>query len=447
MKEDKSVAVLRAAKQAEETERWSWVEPSVWTPRMLAALEKRVKGGKWFSLIDKVYSMANLKAATQKVIANKGAAGVDHISVGQFAKRQEEELLKLQETLKGHKYAPQAIRRVHIPKPGKKETRPLGIPTIRDRIVQGAVRQVIEPIFEKEFIEHSYGFRPKRGCKDALRQVWKLLKEGYSYVVDADIKSYFDTIDHERLMELMEEHVSDGRVLQLIRQFLKQGVLDNLKYWTPERGTPQGGVISPLLANVYLDPLDKELTQSGFQIVRYADDLVILCKTGTEAQQALELMSRWTAEAKLTLHPEKTHIVDMNIPENYFEFLGYKFEHSAKAGQLKRWPKRQSEQRLRDRIRPLTRRCHGHSMTHIIAQLTPILRGWFEYYKHSSPHGLSWVDGWVRMRLRSILRKRLHKKGRGRGSDHQRWPNAYFSAAGLFSLSEAHAAARQSARG
>jgi RNA-directed DNA polymerase len=416
--------------------RWHWVEPTVWTERMLAALEQGVKGGKWFSLIDKVHPQRTLEAAFSQVAANQGAAGVDHVTVTMFEERLEETLRRLSEDLRSGSYRPQQIRRHHIPKPGSKETRPLGIPTVRDRVVQTALRMVLEPIFEHEFAEHSYGFRPGRGCKDALRRVDQLLKAGYTHIVDADLKSYFDTIPHDRLMDHLAQKVSDGRVLTLIELFLKQGVLDGLQEWTPEEGSPQGGCISPLLSNVYLNPLDHLMAARGFEMVRYADDFVILCRSPEEAAQALVVVQEWTAEAGLKLHPTKTKIVDAN--EAGFEFLGYRFERGD------RFPRAKSLTKLKDAIRAEAKRTCGKSLETIIARLNPRLRGWFEYFKHSHRYTFERLDGWIRMRLRSLLRNRQGKTGCGRGSDHQRWPNAFFTERGLYSLKAAHVLARQS---
>jgi RNA-directed DNA polymerase len=436
--EHKPVAVPeRDIRDGEILARWIWVEPTVWTVRMLTALETGVKGGKWFSLIDKVHPVRTLNAAFYQVADNKGAAGVDHVTVEGFKLRLDENLKKLSEDLRSGNYQPQQIRRHHIPKPGSKETRPLGIPTVRDRVVQTAVLMVMEPIFERDFAEHSYGFRPGRGCKDALRRVNQLLKEGYTYIVDADLKSYFDTIPHDRLMSLVEQKVSDGRVLNLIQSFLKQGVLDGLQEWTPEEGSPQGGCISPLLSNIYLNPLDHLMAQRGLQMVRYADDFVIMCRSPEDAARALALVQEWTAEAGLKLHPEKTKIVDAKI--GTFDFLGYRF----KRGSI-RFPRPKSMQKLKDSVRAKTERTSGESLTKIINDLTPMLRGWFEYFKHSQRTTFRSLDGWIRMRLRSILRKRRGRKGRGRGSDHNRWPNAFFAKHGLYSLKTAHALARQS---
>ena len=437
--ENHSAQMPLQARQAEEARaRWAWTEPAVWTDRMLTALETGVKGGCWFSLMDKVYSPSNLRTAYYQVALNRGAAGVDHQTTETFGEDLETNLGRLHHALADGSYRPQAVRRVHIPKPGSQEKRPLGIPTVRDRVVQTALRNVLEPIFERDFAEHSYGFRPGRGCKDALRRVDALLKAGYTYVVDADLKSYFDTIPHDRLMTLIRRKVSDGKVLALIEHFLAQDVLDGLRTWTPEQGTPQGAVISPLLSNIYLDPLDHRMAAAGLEMVRYADDFVILCRNADEARRALEMVQQWTAKAGLKLHPDKTRIV--NSLETGFDFLGYRFLRH------RRYPRKKSLAKFRDAIRTKTRRTNGHSLTAIIADVNRTLRGWFEYFKHSAASTFPGLDGWVRMRLRSILRKRTGRRGRGHGLDHHRWPNAYFAAQGLYSLTHAHAAVSQSSR-
>ena len=364
-----------ATQEGEILLRWSWVEWAVWTPRMLTALEQGVKGDVWFSLIDKVFSERNLRAAFCKVAANDGAPGVDHVTVSMFERDLEANLRKLSEQLRAGEYRPQAVRRVHIPKPGSQETRPLGIPTVRDRVVQAAVRHVLEPIFEKEFAQHSYGFRPRRGCKDALRRVDQLLKEGYVFVVDADLKSYFDTIPHEPLMARVRVRIADGRVLSLIESFLKAGILDGLTEWTPEAGAPQGAVLSPLLSNIYLNPLDHLMEAKGIEMVRYADDFVILCRTAAEAEQALALVSEWTTANGLTLHPTKTRIVDER--ETGFEFLGYRFVKH------RRFPRKKSLEKFKDAIRSKTKRTNGTSLAVIVASLNQTLRGWFGYFQHA----------------------------------------------------------------
>jgi len=419
--------------------RWAWVEAEVWTERMLTALEQGVIGGKWFSLMDKVYALPNLRQAFARVKANDGAPGVDPVTVEEFERHLEANLENLSRTLQDGSYRPQAIRREWIDKPGSPEKRPLGIPTVRDRVVQAALRAVLEPIFERDFAAQSYGFRPNRGCKEALRRVDHLLKQGYSWVVDADLKSYFDTIPRSELIARIKAKIADGRVLKLLEAFLRQGVLEAMNLWTPEAGTPQGAVISPLLSNIYLDALDHQMAARGIERVRYADDFVVLCGTEGEAQRALEEVRRWTAQAGLTLHPVKTRIVDATQPGG-FDFLGYHFERGL------RWPRRKSERKFRDAIRAKTRRTHGQSLQATIVDLNRTLVGWFEYFKHSHKTTFATLDGWVRMRLRSILRRWRGRQGPGRGADHQRWPNAYFAERGLFSLVTAHATASQSSR-
>jgi RNA-directed DNA polymerase len=416
--------------------RWAWTAPEVWTERMLTALEQGVRGGRWYTLMDKVCAVSTLRAAFARVKANRGAAGVDHVTVAMFEARLDANLTALSALLRDGTYRPQAIRRHWIPK-GPRERRPLGIPTVRDRVVQTALRLVLEPIFDVTFADHSYGFRPRRGAKDALRRVNALLRAGYRHVVDADLQTYFDTIPHAPLRAQVASKVSDSRVLALVDAFLRQPIFEGLTQWTVEEGTPQGAVISPLLANLYLDPLDHIVATAGFEMVRYADDFVILCRTAADAQQALAIVQRWTDTAGLRLHPEKTHLVDLQQPGG-FDFLGYHFE-----GRF-RLPRKKSLRKLKDTVRQKTRRTHGHSLTVIIDDLNRTLRGWFEYFKHCRRTAFVPIDGWVRMRLRCILRHRLGKRGRGIRFAHQQWPRRFFAAHGLFSLVQAHAAARQS---
>lgn len=439
-----SAVPATATQDGEVPGRWSWAEPAVWTARMLTALEEGVKGGVWFSLIDKVFAERNLRAAAAKVVANQGAPGIDHVTVEAFAADLDNNVAKLAAALRGGSYEPQAIRRVYIPKPGSNEQRPLGIPTVRDRVVQGAVRHVLEPIFEREFARHSYGFRPQHSCRDALRRVDDLLKQGYVYVVDADLQSYFDTIPHERLQNRLRERIADQRLLRLIATFLKAGLMDGEQEWEAEAGAPQGAVLSPLLSNIYLNPLDHHMAAQGQQMVRYADDLVILCRSQAEAEQALALVRQWCAAEGLQLHPSKTRIVD--VRNEGFDFLGYRFQ-TTRQGRLEHWPRKKSLAKLKDKIRAQTKRTNGHSLATIIAKVNRTLRGWFGYFKHSYRTTFAGVDGWVRMRLRSILRKRAGRRGRGRGGDHQRWPNSFFAKHGFFSLEAAYAAARQSPSG
>ena len=416
-----------------------WANPSVWTDRMVTTLEQGVRGGRWHTLIDKVYAPLNLFTAMRSVVANEGAAGVDHQTTTHFEVHRQEELSRLEEALRTDSYRPQAVKRTWIPKPGSREQRPLGIPTVRDRVVQTALRNVIEPIFDATFARHSYGFRHGRGCHQALEHVEALLKEGYVYVVDADLKSYFDTIPKDRMLDRVREKVSDSRLLRLIEMFLQQGVMEDLKEWTPETGTPQGAVISPLLANIYLNPLDHALAAAGLNMVRYADDFVILCRTREEAERALALVQTWVADNSLTLHPTRTKIVDARTEG--FAFLGYEFR-----GDL-RLPQDKSCQQLKDTVRRKTRRTNGESLSMICGSLSATLRGWFTYFRHCHPNAYTNLDSWTRMRLRSILRRRSKRRGRGRGRNHQLWSNAYFTEQGLYSLVEAHARFCQPSRG
>lgn len=440
-REERPPSVPARDKQGgEAVRRVAGAEPGVWTERMLTALARGVKGNQWFSLIDKVYADRTLELAWAKVRSNAGGSGVDRVTIERFAKDCPRGLLDLKEQLRTASYQPLPVKRVWIEKPGTKQERPLGIPTVRDRIVQTALRLVIEPIFEHQFAEHSYGFRPGRGCKDALRRVQALLDEGQTWVVDADLKSYFDTIPKDRLMGRVEERIADSRVLALLRGYLDQEVMEELVRHEPtERGTPQGAVISPLLANIYLDPLDQLLAAAGVQMVRYADDFVLLCRSEGEARSALARVQAWVEENGLTLHPQKTRIVDVTQPGG-FDFLGYHFEREY------RWPRRKALDKLKDKVRLLTPRTSGVSLDVTVARLNEVLRGWYGYFKHSYYTTFPSVDGYVRGRLRSILRKRSRKRGRARGSDHQQWRNHYFTALGLFSLTQAHLATRQSLR-
>jgi RNA-directed DNA polymerase len=428
----------RATQGTEAHREWWWAEASIWTERMVSALVNGVRGGKWFSLVDKVIRPTTLEAAWRRVARNKGTAGVDGQSIERFAMQAERYLQELHDDLKDGSYRPNPVKRVEIPK-GDGRTRPLGIPTVKDRIVQTALKLTIEPIFEVQFRPGSYGFRPGRRCKDALREVDRLLKEGYCHVVDADLQGYFDSIPHDRLMALVAASVSDGRILSLIDGFLRQDIMTGMARWQPTAGTPQGAVISPLLANLYLHPLDLLMEQSGVRMVRYADDFVILCRTEAEAQDALRQVEAWVAENGLTLHPDKTRVGDSRQPVQGFDFLGYRFE----AG--RRLVRKKSLKALKDKVRMKTGRSRGDSLGRIIDDLNPMLRGWFGYFKHATPALYGVIDGLVRRRLRAILRKHEKRPGFGRcRADHQRWPNAFFASRGLFTLQVAYAQARHS---
>jgi RNA-directed DNA polymerase len=437
MKQGTAPAVPGRAKQgAEPRGDFAWVEASIWTDRMVSALVNGVKGGRWYSLMDKVYAPATLAAAWEKVRANAGAAGVDGQSIERFEAQAELYLAELAAALREGSYRPQPIRRVEIPK-GDGRTRPLGIPTVKDRIVQTAVKLVIEPIFEATFCSGSYGFRPGRGCRDALREVAQLIEDGHTFVVDADLASYFDTIPHERLMGRLEERLSDGRVLGLLGGWLEQDILRDMERWTPTQGTPQGAVISPLLANVYLHPLDVRMAALGRRMVRYADDFVVLCKSREEAEAALAEICAWVAENGLRLHSDKTHVGNCRYAG--FEFLGYRFTTR------RRYVRKKSLASLKDRIREKTRRTRGDSLARIIADLNPMLRGWFGYFKHAHPSTFVTLDKFIRRRLRALLRQHEKRPGFGRcRADQQRWPNAFFANAGLLALHTAWRDARHS---
>ncbi len=265
------------------------------------------------------------------------------------------------------------------------------------------------------------------------------MKAGFVHVVDADLKGYFDSIPHDKLMSLLQTKIADGRVLSLIESFLTAGIMDGGEQWTPAAGAPQGAVLSPLLSNLYLDPLDHLMAQLGFEMIRYADDFVILCRSREEADTALERVQEWVSLNGLTLHPAKTRIVDSRTES--FAFLGYEF-----LGE-KHWPRKKSLQKLKDTLREKTRRTSGDSLKFIVVNVNQTLRGWFVYFQHSSyANVFRGLDGWIRGRLRSILRQRHGGQGRGRGQDHHRWPNKFFADEGLFSLVAAHTSARQSSR-
>lgn len=433
-------AAIRAGdpKKKSAIEISSWVNRTVWTDRMLNALSVGVRGGKWHALVDKVCSELNLYVSSCKVIGKKGAAGVDRQSTDDFDAELMAEVKLLQEQLQSRTYRPQAVRRVQIPKPGSDQKRPLGIPTVRDRVVQTALINVIEPIFDKEFHDRSFGFRHGRSCHDALRVVEDLLESGHVYVVDADLKSYFDTIPKDRLMALVRSKISDRGILELIELFLNQSIMEELKEWTPEAGVPQGAVLSPLLSNLYLNELDHRMARNGYEMVRYADDFVILCRTQEQAERALEEVKRFVTEVGLTLHPDKTHIVDSR--EKSFAFLGYSFRDKL------RFPREKSHRKMVDTIRQLTPRKSGEPLECTIAKINRVTVGWFNYFRHSTWNIFDTYDQMVRNRLRRQLMKR-HRLNPKRLCRKHRWPNAYFAELGYKSLRDTHTRYVQSLRG
>ncbi len=429
-----------ATPDAETPDIRRWAQHVVWTDRMLTTLlENKVKGGRWHALIDKVYAELNLFSAARKVTAKDKAAGVDRQSCEEFEEHLISETRQLGEQIKAQIYRPSAVRRVHIPKPGRpNETRPLGIPTVRDRVVQRAIVNVIEPILDHQFHERSFGFRHGCGAHDALRIVEQKIQEGYVYVVDADLKGYFDTIPKDRLLDLVKEHISDSRMLKLIKLFLDQDILEELRQWNPIAGVPQGAVLSPVLSNLYLNPLDHQMADEGFEMVRYADDFVVLCRTAAEAQAALAMITQWVESAGLMLHPTKTKIVDSRTES--FAFLGYSLRGD------KIYPRRESLAKLNARLVELTPRMRSGSMKVIAAELNPILRGWFTYFRHCRWTIYKDLDSHLRARLRRLLLKR-HRKNPQRLTRNERWPIDFFTKLGLYSLRAAHFRFAQSLKG
>lgn len=404
-----------------------------WTPAMVEAIDRyRQAGRRWHLLFDKLYAEPNLKAAWAQVEGNGGAAGVSGQTIAQYRDGLEKRLLDLTKKLKEQSFEPRPIRRVYIPK-GNGKQRPLGIPEVEDRIVQAALVRLIEPVFEKKFLGCSYGFRPERSAHNALAELVAAMEAGFTQIVDADITDCFGSIPWTPLMEEVAREISDPKVLGLVKRFLKAEVMEGLERWQPEEGTPQGAVLSPLLANIYLHRFDEEMTRAGNRMVRYADDFVILCRTAQEAEEAKEKAKQTLAEMGLHLHPEKTRIVDAT--RETFQFLGYEFWP-----QGWRLPRDSSKNRLHDRIRAKTPRNPGRSLRVVIASLNYTLRGWYAYYRHCWWTALKDVDGFVRRRLRSILRAFNKRKGTTRRLDNFRYPNRIFERLGLVSLDKKHLA-------
>lgn len=382
-----------------------------------------IKKRKVHSLIDKVYKQKNLHIAWKKVKENKGAGGIDGVSVEAFDAVAEKELETLHRELRTGRYAPIPVRRVNIPKRGKPdERRPLGIPAIRDRICQQALKQRLEPIFEPEFNDCSFGYRQGRSAHDAMRKIWRELMSGYQWIVDADVRDYFGSVDHERLITMVAERVSDSRVLSLIRQMLKAGYVEKGKRKPTPQGTPQGGVVSPLLSNIYLTPFDNEMVRRGHRLTRFADDWVVLCRTQAEAQKALKEAKGILKELGLTLHHEKTKIVHIAWG---FEFLGYKLKRGRglklpkeklskkpNAHEIYAVPTEKSIRRFMDQIRLKTKRKVPLTLKEIIDEINPVIRGWGTYYRKAHVRKLfSRLKKWIVRRLWSHRFKRWRNWG------------------------------------
>ena len=388
-------------------------------PRRLSDWLNPTGSRKVHSLVDKVYKPKNLELAWQKVRRNRGAGGIDGQSLEDFEAGLDEQLDRLHQELRKDTYRPQPVRQKLIPKPGQPgKLRPLGIPTVYDRVCQQALLNRLEPIFEPVFDDASFGYRSGRSAKDALQKVWKELQTGSEWIVDADLKDFFGSVDHEKLLALVNQRVSDGRVLRLIRQMLEAGCMAERQRLATEQGVPQGGVVSPLLSNVLLTPFDREMRDRGYQLTRYADDWVVTCRTRREAEQALAEATKILKTLGVTLNAEKTRIVHVR---HGFEFLGYKIKRGsrpmrltpgkirsgAQQGGLYAYPRQKSIEHFKDQIRRRTRRKAPVSTQMLIEQINPVIHGWGNYYCKAHVRRLFHrLDGWLVRRIWSHRYKR-----------------------------------------
>jgi RNA-directed DNA polymerase len=411
----------------------------------LWAAAKQSSGRRFHALYDRIYRSDVLWEAWERVRANRGAAGVDGLTLGVVEAYGVERLLvELQESLRAGVYRPAPVRRVEIPKPDGSK-RPLGIPTVKDRVCQQAAKIVLEPIFEAQFLPCSFGFRPKRSATDAMERCRVGFIEGKQFVFEADIRNFFGEIDHEKLLSLVGERVSDRRVLKLLRQWLAAGVLADGVLSETVAGTPQGGVISPLLANIYLHACDRAWAEQGIgEVVRYADDFVVLCHTQEQAEAAEQLASKLLSELGLSLHPDKTAVVDLRGGRQGFDFLGCHF-HARMSGKLweqrrivryylHRWPSVRSMKRARARIKALTGRSQvGMELKEVIGRLNLFLRGWGNYFRTgNAATKFVTLDRYVWWRLFRLMCK---KRGRNlRAGQTDRWTSAWFHDQGLHKL-------------
>src|ERR1700757_610373 len=371
------------------------------------------------SLIDKVYKRKNLEMAWEKVKENRGSGGIDGQSLTAFEAQLGPQLARLQRELEEDTYQPLPVRQHPIPKRDKPgEYRVLGIPAIYDRVCQQALLNRLEPIFEPIFDDANFGYRRGRSTKDALRKVWKEIEAGGEWIVDADLKDFFGSVVHAKLLTLVAQRVSDGRVLRLIEAMLTAGSYGEGHLFPTERGTPQGGVASPLLSNILLTPFDREMRRKGYQLTRYADDWVVTCASAVEARAALEAASRVLKELGVTINPQKTRIVHVR---HGFEFLGYKIKRgsrpmnlptskiktSVRRGSLYAYPREKSINHFKEQIRRLTRRCAPVTTRELIQQVNPVVRGWGHHYKRAQVRKLFHrLDGGL---VRRIWSHRHHK--------------------------------------